>query len=150
MEGPFKIMSQKTHFLSEIESGEPIPEANLAYLEQRALNHFYDYVIGRFLERSQANGLTKAKLAKRIGRGQDQVNRLLASPGNWTIGTVARLLAGIAGEEPILVSESLIGRPARNSTVLDSLEDVEIETNHISKTANSSNTISMTIQQARQ
>jgi hypothetical protein len=111
--------SQSTPFLSELASGEAISEGNLLYLEQRALGQFYDYVLGRFEAEQARSGLTKAKLARRIRKGQDQINRLLASPSNWTIGTVARLLAGIAAEEPILSSSSLLGRAPRNMSVLD-------------------------------
>lgn len=103
-------MSPKPDFLSEISEGIKIPEAKMAYFEQRALNGFYDYVMRRFAEEQKNSKLTKATLAKRIGRGPDQVNRMLASPGNWTIGTLARLLVGIAGEEPILTSKKLAGR----------------------------------------
>ena len=101
-------------FLEEVHSGEPIPPEKLAYFEQRALNGFYDYVMTRFLEEKERSQLTKAKLAERIGRGPDQINRWLASPTNWTIATVARLLVGIAGEEPVLSSESLLGRVPTN------------------------------------
>lgn len=115
-------MSPKPDFLSEISEGIKIPEAKMAYFEQRALNGFYDYVMRRFAEEQKNSKLTKATLANRIGRGQDQVNRLLASPGNWTIGTLARLLVGIAGEEPILTSKKLAGRKPQNMTVEALLE----------------------------
>lgn len=116
-------MSQKTHFLSEVLSGDQIPENKLAYFEQRALNSFYDFVIRKFEEERLNSHLTKAKLASRIGRGPDQVNRWLASPSNWTIGTVARLLVGIAGEEPALSSRKLTGRDPQNISVMSLLDD---------------------------
>lgn len=107
-------LSPKRPFLEEVRSGELIPANKLAYFEQRALNNFYDYVMTRFMAEKERSQLTKAKLAERIGRGPDQVNRWLASPNNWTIATVARLLLGIAGEEPVLSSESLLGKPRSN------------------------------------
>src|SRR5689334_14231228 len=102
--------SHGTQFLSEVAAGEPIPEAKLAYLEQRVLNNFYAFVIGRFLDQKEKSNLSQAKLARRINRGTDVVNRWLASPGNWQIGTLARLLVGICGEEAILTSSPLLGR----------------------------------------
>lgn len=125
-------MSQKTPFLSEVLSGEHIPEHKIAYLEQRALNSFYDFVLKKFEDERLNSNLTKAKLAFRIGRGPDQVNRWLASPSNWTIGTLARLLVGIAGEEPTPQSKSLSGRPPQNTHTMSLLDDdKELEIHHI-------------------
>ena len=117
--------SPATPFLSEIESVSPIPEAKLAYLEQRVLNSFYGFVVGKFLEQKESSSLTQAMLARRINRGTDVVNRWLASPSNWQIGTLARLLVGISGEEAVLSSSPLVGRAPRNQTVADLLADDE-------------------------
>lgn len=119
-------MSQHAQLQSEISGDGPISEASLSYLEQRALSQFYDYVMARFEAEESKSNLTKARLARRIQRGQDQVNRLLASPGNWTIATVARLLAGISGEEPVLSSGPLFGLSPQNMTVMDLLESTTI------------------------
>lgn len=115
--------SPTTHLLSDVAGGGPIPEANLAYLEQRVLNAFYAFVMAKFFDEKKKSGLTQAKLARRINRGTDVVNRWLASPGNWQIGTLARLLVGISGEEAALSSVPLLGRTPRNQTVLDLLDD---------------------------
>ena len=115
----------RTPFLTEIANGERIPETKLAYLEQRVLNNFYDFVIEKFLLEKERSQLTKAKLAQRIGRGPDQVNRWLSSPGNWTIGTVARLLVGISGEEAILDSKNMLNRSPQNMSAMTLLDDDE-------------------------
>jgi hypothetical protein len=65
-------------------------------------------------EAAREEGLTKNALAKRIGRDPAQVHRLLATPNNLTIDSVAVLLAGIAAEELLPYSKSLLDRPARN------------------------------------
>ena len=52
-----------------------------------------------------------------------QLNRYLASPGNWTIGIIQRLLAGISAEEAFLRSEPLLGRTPQNRNVLDLLDE---------------------------
>lgn len=115
--------SPATHFLSEIAAGGPIPEPKLAYLEQRVLNSFYAFVMAKFFEEKKRSNLTQAKLARRINRGTDVVNRWLASPGNWQIGTLARLLVGISSEEAILSSLPLLGRTPQNQSVIDLLVD---------------------------
>lgn len=102
-----------------LSSREPIPEAQLAYIEQRAINGFYDFVLSRYRHAKEHNGLTKAELAGRINKGQDQVSRWLSSPSNWTIGTVARLLVGINNEEALLRSENFLDRLPRNHRAAD-------------------------------
>ena len=48
----------------------------------------YEAVIKEFLE----SGVTKAELARRIGRKPEQITRWLGAPGNWTLDTVSDLL----------------------------------------------------------
>lgn len=98
--------------MSGIAAGEPIPLGKRAYFQQRTLNKFYDFVVSKFLER-EAEGLTKAELARRIGKGPDQVSRWLGAPGNWTLETVSDLLLGIAAEELVPHSMSVLGREKR-------------------------------------
>jgi hypothetical protein len=120
---PFMSTSQRMSLLSELAGDEPLSEATLLYLEQRAHGQFYDYVLKKFEDEQKRSGLTKASLARRIRKGSDQVNRWLASPGNWTIGTASRLLAGIAAQEALLTSAPLIGRPPANMSVMDLLDE---------------------------
>jgi hypothetical protein len=122
METAFMNTSHETQFLSEIADPDAaIPESKLAYFEQRVLNGFYDYVLTQFEKECQEHGLTKARLARRVNRGADQINRLLASPGNWTIRTVARLLVGICAREARLESDNILGRKPQNMTTMDLL-----------------------------
>ncbi len=108
------MFTRQAQFLSEIASGEPIPEGKLAYLQARAKNRFYDYVLRKFLERERKDGFTRADLARRIGRRPEVITRLLGAPGNWTLETLCDLLAGISAEELEPHSTPLLGRPPRN------------------------------------
>jgi hypothetical protein len=110
-------MSQTTSLLSNSSGSARIPPGVLAYLGERARNNCYDFVIRKF----RSSGLTKAELARRLGKGADRINHLLASPGNWTVDTMAELLAGIAGEEFVPASASFSGRAQRNVTQADIL-----------------------------
>lgn len=115
--------SRQTSFLSEIASeNSRIPEGKLAFLQERLRNNLYDLVITKFLER-ETGGFTKAQLSRRIGYDPARISRLLGAPGNWTIATVSDLLVGIAAEELIPASESLIDRPVRNYTGRVRLEE---------------------------
>ena len=91
--------SQPTSFLYELAVGETIPSEKRAYFGARLRNRLYHFIISKFLEQESAGKLTKAELARRIGRKPEVITRLLASPGNWKVDTVSDLLLGISGEE---------------------------------------------------
>ena len=110
-------MSLETLLSADSESRGRISPKALAYLAERARNNCYDYVLRRF----RRSGLTQADLARRMGKDPAQINRALASSGNWTIGTIAELLAAISEEEFIPSSVSLKGRSPRNFTQADLL-----------------------------
>jgi DNA-binding phage protein len=109
-------ISQKTSLLSEIEAGAPIPEEKRAYFQARLKHRLYDYVVTKFQEKAETEGLTKAELARRIGRKPEVITRLLSSPGNWRLETVSDLLLGIAAEELDMKSTSLLNRKPRSSS----------------------------------
>jgi hypothetical protein len=117
VEMTFVPTSHQTAFLSELaagHSGPPVPLEKRAYFQTRLRNRLFDFVLKRFSE-EQKKGLTKAILARRIGKTPDVVSRLLGAPGNWTLDTVSDLLIGIGAEEldPI-ASSSLLNRQSRN------------------------------------
>jgi hypothetical protein len=91
-------MSQ-THFLSEILRGEVIPSWKRAYFQERLRNRLYSLILSEFVYKRESENLSQRTLAHRIGKGPDQINRWLSSPGNWTLDTVSDLLLGICGAE---------------------------------------------------
>jgi len=113
----------QTQFLSELAAGHDgpqIPNAKLAYFRERLRGRVFEFILLKFLA-EQENGLTKAKLARRIGKTSDIINRWLGSPSNLTIDTISDLLIGIAAEEPELSSRTLLNRPLVNYSHLDDL-----------------------------
>jgi hypothetical protein len=100
-------------FLSEILFAEPIPLEKLAFFRARAQSHLYDLVVTKFLALERDGKLTRAELARRIGKQPAQITRLLGAPGNWTVGTGSDLLLGM-GEELDVSSCPLAGRVERN------------------------------------
>jgi hypothetical protein len=107
-------ISMTTPMLSEIASGDPVPQEKLAYFQERTRNRLHGYILKKFLEKERNGSLSRADLARRIGRKPEVISRLLGAPGNWTIGTISDLLIGIAGEELEPDSTSLLNRPSRN------------------------------------
>jgi hypothetical protein len=96
--------SHERSFLTEILEGKLIPDGKLEYFRARLQSRFHQIVLAEFLRQEDALGLTQAELARRIGRGADQVNRWLGAPGNWTLQTVSDLLLGMASEPELAIS----------------------------------------------
>ena len=111
-ESELMTTSPQTSFLPE--SGGIIPPDKLGYLHARTSYKFYDFILRKFLRAAKDRNLTKADLARRIGKSPAVVNRLLASPGNWTLETLSTLLAGICAEEFTPSTILLSNRQPRN------------------------------------
>lgn len=101
--------SQNTS-LSKPITGQRVPPETFAYFRARAKQHAYNLVMGEFLK----SGLTRAELARRLGKGADQISRMLGGPGNWTIATASDLLFAIKGGAPTYGIEYPLDKPARN------------------------------------
>lgn len=113
--------TSQMQLLNEISAGHDgpqIPPAKLAYFQERLRERIYDFIIGLFLA-EQRNGLNKAKLARRIGKKAEVVNRWLGAPSNLTLDTVSDLLIGINAQELTLGSASLLSRSPVNYEHLD-------------------------------
>jgi hypothetical protein len=111
----------QTQLLNEIAAGHdgpPIPESKRVYLQERFRGRLFDFIIMRFLE-EQLNGLTKAKLARRIEKSPEVISRWLGAPSNLTADSICDLLLGISGEEPELAGSKLVGRKRKNYIHLD-------------------------------
>ena len=103
-----------TSFLSEISNGEAIPLGKLAYFRERFRDRLYELVVSEFLKKERNKELTRADLARRIGRKPEQITRWLGAPGNWTLETVSDLLLAISKAELNFELASLEDRAVRN------------------------------------
>lgn len=106
--------SLKNPFLSEILDGDKIPLGTLAYFRERFRDRLYDLVMEEFLKQDAENSLTRAEVARRIGRRSEQITRWFAAPGNWTLETVSDLLLAISKSEPEVSLLPLVERATRN------------------------------------
>jgi len=82
--------------LSKPIGSDKISVGTLGYVRARNRQRAYDLVV-RELKKS---GITQAELARRLGKGQDAVSRLLSRPGNWELDTLSDLLFAISGSVP--------------------------------------------------
>ena len=92
------------------ENDERIPGSLQAYMRGRTKSRVYDMVLKEF----EKSNLTQTQLAKRMGRRQDVLCRLLGSPGNWTLDTVSDLLFAISAAELGCTLEYPLEQPTRN------------------------------------
>jgi hypothetical protein len=135
----------QTQLLNEVQAGHDgptIPDSKRIYFQRRLRDRCFDFVIGCFL-REQARGLNKAKLARRIGKPPEVVNRWLAAPSNLTLDSLSDLLLGICAEEPEISGRSLLNRqPVNYFHLADQPErKVEAKTNSGSHIVRGSHTV---------
>jgi transcriptional regulator with XRE-family HTH domain len=111
----------QTQLLNELGAGpdgKPISQSKLVYLQERLRGRFFDFLISSF-EDARERGLTQAKLARRIRKSPEVVNRLLSAPTNLTLDSISDLLAGINAEELNFAASSFLDRPPVNQWHLD-------------------------------
>jgi hypothetical protein len=96
------------------------------YLRERLRARFFDFLIERF-EIAYAAGHNQAKLARRIRKSPEVINRWLGAPSNLTLDSISDLLTGINAEEPEFSSSSLLNRASVNYSHLDEAPALETE-----------------------
>jgi hypothetical protein len=95
------MTTSQTSFLSEILGSEAIPPGKLAYFRGRLSNAIHSLVLAEFARLENEGLITRAELARRIGRRPEQVTRWLGSAGNWTIDTFSDLLLAMKCEPSV-------------------------------------------------
>jgi len=110
--------------LSDVLTGDVIPAGKLAYFQARLSNRLHEAVLNRFMQLEKEKGLTRAELARRIGRKPEQVTRWLGSSGNWTLETVSDLLTAMGCELSVELME-LARHHEPQAVTLASLQSVQ-------------------------
>ena len=90
------MSTSRTTRLSEPTGSEKISIGTLGYVRARHRQRAYDLVIREF----KRSGITRADLARRLGKGQDVISRLLSRPQNWELDTLCDLVFAISGTVP--------------------------------------------------
>jgi hypothetical protein len=120
------VTTFQTQLLNELSAGHngaPISESKLVYLQERLRARFFEFLIERF-GKEQAKGLTKAKLARRIRKSPEVINRWLGAPSNLTLDSISDLMAGISAEELEMDGSKLLNRSPVNYVHLAEVDDV--------------------------
>jgi hypothetical protein len=87
------MSTSQTIGLSEPTGSTKISIGTLGYINARNRQRAYDLVIKEF----KKSDLTQADLARRLGKAQEVISRLLSRPQNWELDTFSELLFGISG-----------------------------------------------------
>jgi transcriptional regulator with XRE-family HTH domain len=119
---PISLQTQLLRELAAGPDGGPIAESRLVYLQERLRGRFFDFLLSRF-EAARERGLTQAKLARRIKKSPEVINRWLSAPANLTLDSISDLFAGISAEEPEFSTSSLLGRAPVNDSHLNDTPD---------------------------
>jgi len=140
------ITSQAAPFFAELAAGHagpPIPEEKLVYFRTRSRNRLFHFILSKFVA-EQKKGLTKAALARRIGKSPEVINRWLGSPSNLRVDSISDLLIGISAEELAPASELLLEQTARDYRPWD---DGEIKIEKV-ETKTSAETVKLSLHKA--
>lgn len=114
--------SRKMSFSLNLEEQEGAFKApTRAYVQERLIYEMYDFIVGKFLEKESAEGLTRAELSRRTGMAPSIITRLLSAPRNIQLSTVANFLWGIAQEELTPTSRTQDRSAKKNATARDIL-----------------------------
>ena len=84
----------KRRSLSKPEPGVAIDNYDLGFVRGRNKNKAYSLVLEIF----QDSEMSKAELARRLGKKPEQITKWLAGPGNLTLDTLSELIFAIKGE----------------------------------------------------
>src|SRR5438270_926046 len=90
--------SPKKSLISAVLDNERLEPYHLGYFQARMRNRIHDLVLSSFLEAAEQKGVTKADIARRLGKKPEQITRWLAAPGNWTFNTASNLLLALGQE----------------------------------------------------
>jgi hypothetical protein len=97
---------------TEILDAPELSKKALGYFRARLKNRLHQLVLSEYLK-LEANGFTRAKFARRIGKRPELITRFLGAPGNWELDTVSDLLLAIGCElEPRAVGFDDKGFPS--------------------------------------
>jgi hypothetical protein len=111
----------KTPTLCKPKSADLIPVGTFGYFRARNRWQAYDLVLTEF----KNSGLTKADLARRLGKRPEVVSRLLGAPGNWGLDTVSDLLFAISGAAVVYNPAYPLDMPAGNDIQPEWVGDYE-------------------------
>lgn len=106
-----QTISHTTSFLAEPTGEERISDFTLGYVTEMAREEVFDMLATACVEA----GVPRNQIAKRLGKEPAQISRMLNSPGNFTIDTIAQTLFAINGNMFRMAPYSPLMEPKSNA-----------------------------------
>ncbi len=106
-------------------TNQPISSREIAYNSRRLQNDIFNEIIKAFVEEVKAGRISRATLAKRIGKEPPQITRWLSGPANLTLNTISTILLGMGAElDAKVVFSRDISMPNYAHPLVDSLASI--------------------------
>lgn len=106
-------------------TNQPISARQIAYYNRRLQNVVFNEIIRAFVEEVKAGRISRAALAKRIGKEPAQITRWLSGPANLTLNTISIILLGMDAEmDAKVVFSREISVPNYAHPLVDALESI--------------------------
>lgn len=114
--------SRKTSFLSKPEKGKAINSKHMSFVKTRCRNKAQSLLLEAFSE----SRMTKAELAKMLGKRPEQITRLFSGPANITLDTLSAVIFATSGQMLALSKEDILSEPRRNFCGPDWAREAEV------------------------
>ena len=106
-------------------TNQPISTREITYYNRRLQNAVFNEIVRAFVEEVKAGRLSRATLAKRIGKEPAQITRWLSGPANLTLNTISIILLGMNAEmDAKVVFSRDISVPNYAHPLVDALESI--------------------------
>ena len=106
-------------------TNQPISARKIAYNSRRLQNDIFNEIIKAFVEEVKSGRISRATLAKRIGKEPAQITRWFSGPANLTLNTISTILLGMDAElDAKVVFSRDMSIPNYAHPLADSLESI--------------------------
>ena len=106
-------------------TNQPLSTREITYYNRRLQNAVFNEIVKAIVEEVKAGRISRAMLAKRIGKEPPQITRWLSGPSNLTLDTISTILLGMnAVLDAKVVFSRDISVPNYVHPLVDALESV--------------------------
>lgn len=89
----------------DLSSKETLPAKILGYFRARQRNRVHEVILNSFIKAQKDHDITRADVARRMGKRPELITRWLGGPGNITLDTISDLMLAVGKEIEFKVSD---------------------------------------------
>ena len=93
--------TQATLSLRDILDDQPLSIGNKVYFRERFKAHLHSIIADLFMEKEADGRLTRADLARKVGKRPEQITRILNTSGNLRLETISDILLALGYEAKV-------------------------------------------------